>query len=1164
MYRIRGCNCLLVLVMLLYMVVGLLIPSAQASSYSDISKHWAKNDIEFVSGQGIIAGYSDNTFRPDRNVTRAEYIAMINRTFRLSASIPSNFTDVKTSDWFAAEIGKARAAGYISGYSDGTIRPQKSITRQEAASMIAKILGLSSSSQTSIAKFKDKNNIGSWSLDAVAAVVNQGYMGGYPDNTFRPTSFIKRAEAAVVMRAVYGSRPGTSAPTGAINSEATIFDQAGTYGPVSGQQINRGDVNITAAGVTLRNTSVSGDLLIDRSVGNGSVILSNVVVQGTLKVEGGGPNSVVLQNSNIPDMIVSKAGVRVVAEGSTDINRLELTSGATLEESSLSGTGFEVISITSTGGVDVNLSGNFDSVTVSASADIAILSGSRIANLTLNSSASVTGRGTIGTANINASGVNILQTPDNTLVAANISASVGGETVKGTTSSSPPVFKSGYPKATNIRDTYFDLVIKTDESGRVYYVVLGNGDKIPTSRQVRNGENGNGTSLSSSRRGNTSITFNTEASIHISSLTKGTSYDIYVVAEDNDGNLQSSPARVDVTASGSSSAPEFYSGFPKKNEVTSTTLEFFSKIDKDGKIYYVVLPSYSSTPTPSQVKAGTNASGSSVSSSMKGTISLNKDTQDSEVVYNLSASTSYTLYAVAEDDNQNLQTTVKSFDFTTLSSNACTLAFSSNTASVAENATTITITVNRTGTISESARVHYSTTNGTAAAGSDYYATSGYLDWASGVTGAKTFTVLIINDVLAEGPETFTVTLDTPSGASLGTPSTITVTLTDDEVAGAGTLAFSENIAVVNENIGSVPLTVTRTGGGTGAASVQFNTSNGSATDESDYTRPSAPNNVLSWSNGDISSKTINIPIINDTLAENNESFTVILSNVSGATLGAPSTITVTITDNDAQVLALSTANPADATQDVSYVGHTFTATGGTSPYTFTMTAGNIPGMTLSSAGVLSGTPTVAANYSITITVSDSATPAHSVSRNYNVTVKAPISTLALNAATPSDAVVNQAYSYSFTATGGTTPYSYSCTGSLPSGLSLASSGVLAGTPTNGGSFSFTVTVTDNAGASKSLGCTLNVNNPPLLLGAGSPGNGVKDTVYSAYQFTASGGTGVYSYIISSGSLPPGLGLTNAGLLSGTPTASGDFSFSVTVTDSAGATKSGDYSINVS
>lgn len=1049
MYRIRGCNCLLVLVMLFYMVVGLLIPSAQASSYSDISKHWAKNDIEFVSGQGIIAGYSDNTFRPDRNVTRAEYIAMINRTFRLSASIPSNFTDVKTSDWFVAEIGKARAAGYISGYSDGTIRPQKSITRQEAASMIAKILGLSSSSQTSIAKFKDKNNIGSWSLDAVAAVVNQGYMGGYPDNTFRPTSFIKRAEAAVVMRAVYGSRPGTSAPTGAINSEATIFDQAGTYGPVSGQQINRGDVNITAAGVTLRNTSVSGDLLIDRSVGNGSVILSNVVVQGTLKVEGGGPNSVVLQNSNIPDIIVSKAGVRVVAEGSTDINRLELTSSATLEESSLSGTGFEVISITSTGGVDVNLSGNFDSVTVSASADIAILSGSRIANLTLNSSASVTGRGTIGTANINASGVNILQTPDNTLVAANISASVGGETVKGTTSSSPPVFKSGYPKARNIRDTYFDLVIKTDESGRVYYVVLGNGDKIPTSRQVRNGENGNGTSLSSSRRGNTSITFNTEASIHISSLTKGTSYDIYVVAEDNDGNLQSSPARVDVTASGSSSAPEFYSGFPKKNEVTSTTLEFFSKIDKDGKIYYVVLPSYSSTPTPSQVKAGTNASGSSVSSSMKGTISLNKDTQDSEVVYNLSASTSYTLYAVTEDDNQNLQTTVKSFDFTTLSS--------------------------------------------------------------------------------------------------------------------AGTLAFSENIVVVNENIGSVPLTVTRTEGGTGAASVQFNTSNGSATDESDYTRPSAPNNVLSWSNGDISSKTINIPINNDTLAENNESFTVILSNVSGATLGAPSTITVTITDNDAQVLALSTANPADATQDVSYVGHTFTATGGTSPYTFTMTAGNIPGMTLSSAGVLSGTPTVAANYSINITVSDSATPAHSVSRNYNVTVKAPVSPLALNAATPSDAVLNQAYSYSFTATGGTTPYSYSCTGILPSGLSLASSGVLAGTPTNGGSYSFTVKVTDNAGASKSLDCTLNVNNPPLLLGGGNPGNGVKDTSYSAYQFTASGGTGVYSsYTVTSGSLPPGLGLTSAGLLSGTPSASGDFSFSVTVTDSAGATKSGDYSINIS
>jgi len=845
MFRPRWQGCLLLFVFIFTMALGS-FPFAEGAAYKDISKHWARNDIEFVSGQGIIAGYSDNTFRPDNNVTRAEYIAMINRTFRLTATLPNTFSDVKSSDWFAADIGKARAAGYISGYSDGTIRPQKSITRQEAAFMIAKVLGLSGASLDSVSKYKDKKSIGSWSMNAVAAVVNRGYMGGYPDNTFRPTSFIKRAEAAVVMRAVYGSSPGTSTPitpTNPISQGDTTYDQAGTYGPGSGQQSIQGDVDITAAGVTLRNTKVSGDLLIARSVGYGSVTLSNVVVQGTLKVEGGGSNSVVLNNSTIPDVIVSKAGVRVVAQGTSDINRVVLTTGAVLEESGLSGTGFEKVSISSTGGIAVNLSGTFDSVTVSASADISLTSGSLISTLTLNSSASVTGKGAITNAYVNASGVYIAQTPGNTVVASSLSASVGGETVTGTTGSNPPVFKSGYPKASNIKDTYFDLLVKTDEAGYAYYVVLANGDKVPSSKQVKSGQNGSGSSLSSSRYGSRSLSANTEGSIRISSLTEGTAYDIYVVAEDNNGNLQSSPTRVDVTASeNNSSAPEFYSGYPKKYEVTSTTLEFLTKIDEDGKVYYVVLPSSSSTPTPAQVKAGANASGSTVSSNLRDTIYLNKDTQEAEVVSGLTVNTSYTLYAVAEDDYHNLQTTVKSFDFTTLSSNSCILAFSSYTASIAENDTSgyVTLYVNRTGSSSGTARVFYSTSNGTAYAGSDYTSTAGYLDWASsGDTATKSFRVYITNDSNYEGSETFTVTLDTPSGASLGNPSTITVTITDDETGyaltvqanptaggtttGSGTYAAGASVAVTATAKNGYTFTNWTVGGNIVSASAGFN-----------------------------------------------------------------------------------------------------------------------------------------------------------------------------------------------------------------------------------------------------------------------------------------------------------------------------------------------------
>jgi len=774
-------RCLLVWVLFFTMAGGLLTPPARAAAYSDISKHWAKADIEFVSGQGIIAGYSDNTFQPDRNVTRAEYIAMINRTFKFTASLPTTFSDVKSSDWFAADIGKARAAGYISGYSDGTVRPQKSITRQEAAYMISKVLGLSTASVDTVSKYKDKKNIGTWSLNAVAAVVNRGYMSGYPDNTFRPTNSIKRAEAAVVMRAVFGSTPGKSTPSAPISPGNTVYDQAGTYGPSSGQQSIQGAVNITASGVTLRNTSVSGDLLIASSIGSGSVTLSNVVVQGTLKVEGGGPNSVTLDNSTISDVIVSKAGVRVVARGSTDVNRAVLTAGATLEESGLSGSGFKNLSITSTGGIGVDLSGSFDSVTTSASADIALSSGSRIATLTLNSSARVTGNGTIGTANINASGVYIAQTPGNTVVSSNYSASVGGQTVTGTSGSGSPAFLSGYPTSSNIRSTYFDLLVKTDKSGRVYYVVLGNGDREPTSSQVRNGQNGYGNSLYSYQSGNASVTNNIENSIRISNLTNGSSYDIYVVAEDNNYNLQSSPSRVDVTASGNGSVPGFYSGYPKRYEVTANTMEFLAKIDRTGRVYYVVLPSSSLTPSPAQIKAGTNASGSSVYSGMRGSFYLDSDTQGSASVSNLSPSTYYTLYVVAEDNYQNLQTAVQTLEFTTLASNYDTLSFSNYTASVSESVYSVSLTVVRSGVNSGYSYVYYNTANGTATAGNDYTATNGILTWASGDMSAKTITIPIINDSLVEGNETFSVILSGVSGAALGSITTLTVTIVSDE-----------------------------------------------------------------------------------------------------------------------------------------------------------------------------------------------------------------------------------------------------------------------------------------------------------------------------------------------------------------------------------------------
>ena len=153
-------------------------------------------------------------------------------------------------------------------------------------------------------------------------------------------------------------------------------------------------------------------------------------------------------------------------------------------------------------------------------------------------------------------------------------------------------------------------------------------------------------------------------------------------------------------------------------------------------------------------------------------------------------------------------------------------------------------------------------------------------------------------------------------------------------------------------------------------------------------------------------------------------------------------------------------------------------------------------------------------------------------------------------------AQVGVAYSQSFTGSNGVGPYTFAVTaGSLPAGLTLAPGGTLSGTATAGGSFSFTVTVTDTfSSRTGSRPYTFSVS-PPTTIGL-SPGSLPGGTFGSAYSqsVTASGGTAPYTYVVTAGALPSGVGLSSAGLISGTPLASGTFNFTVTATDSSTGT----------
>lgn len=188
---------------ILYIAIILLIlltnNSFSFAMVSDIQNHWAKDDILYLMEKGYIQGYNDGTFKPNQNVTRGEFLKMVNNVYGFTEITPVPFIDVRKDDWYYTEVGKALAAGYVSGYTDGTIRPNRLITREEAAKIIATLQGMAKGWENIKLDFTDNNQIGDWAKDYVKAMKYQGYMKGYQDGSFRPKRQITRGETAKIL-----------------------------------------------------------------------------------------------------------------------------------------------------------------------------------------------------------------------------------------------------------------------------------------------------------------------------------------------------------------------------------------------------------------------------------------------------------------------------------------------------------------------------------------------------------------------------------------------------------------------------------------------------------------------------------------------------------------------------------------------------------------------------------------------------------------------------------------------------------------------------------------------------------------------------------------------------------------------------------------------------
>ena len=276
---------------------------------------------------------------------------------------------------------------------------------------------------------------------------------------------------------------------------------------------------------------------------------------------------------------------------------------------------------------------------------------------------------------------------------------------------------------------------------------------------------------------------------------------------------------------------------------------------------------------------------------------------------------------------------------------------------------------------------------------------------------------------------------------------------------------------------------------------------------------------------------------------------------------------TLTVNTN----LLITTSSLPEATTNESY-SQTFAAVNGTKPLTWSLASGSLPaGLKLSSAGVLSGTPTTAGTSTFTITVTDSSKTPLTDSASFTLIV-AP---LTISTTTLPDAALGTSYSQSIAMANGTPAFTFKVTsGSLPAGLAMNSSGEISGTPTTAGSSTFTVQVTDGDGNTATQTLTLTVGG--MSIATTSLPNGAVGTGY-LQPITVTNGTAPYTFSLTgSGTLPPGLTLSaesssgapgatsgTTGVISGVPSQAGTYTFTVQAKDAKGVTASQTYTVTI-
>ncbi len=284
------------------------VVSAANVTFTDVSGHWAWNggQIQYLVDKGVLNGYKQPNgtykFNPDGEVTRAEFIKMLDETFGLTETASINFSDVKSTDWFYTYFAKAEAQGYLLNY--GTYaNPNGKITREEAISLLVRYLDLPASEKASASYFADYSSITSHYADYVLRGIYAGLTDGYNENGakyFKPQKTLSRAEALTILYRAAGCIFNLNAYSRDNNAAAT-------------------NNVITRGGVILNGINLQGRVIVSEGANAGTVSLSGCSVADTLYIRG--TSDVILDDCKVENIVITK-GCKLSLLNGTEVGQI--------------------------------------------------------------------------------------------------------------------------------------------------------------------------------------------------------------------------------------------------------------------------------------------------------------------------------------------------------------------------------------------------------------------------------------------------------------------------------------------------------------------------------------------------------------------------------------------------------------------------------------------------------------------------------------------------------------------------------------------------------------------------------------------------------------------------------------------------------------------------